>query len=59
MTNLSNQIAGTLDHFPAQDLVTVLSNPHQVIFDIAQRVPAVPIFSHPLILVENRSKRTA
>jgi hypothetical protein len=59
MANLSNQIAGTLGHLPAQNLVTVLGNPHQVILDIAQRVPALSIFGHFPILVENCSKLTA
>lgn len=56
---LPNQIAGTLRHFSAQNLVTVLGDPHQVILDIAHRMPAMPVFGHPPILVENRSKLTA
>jgi hypothetical protein len=48
LTNLPNQIAGTLRDCPAQDLVTLLRHPHEVILDIAQGVPALPIFSHPL-----------
>ena len=56
---LPNQIAGTLRNFTAQNLVTVLGDPHQVILDVAHRVPAMSVLAHPLILVENRSKLTA
>ena len=59
VTYLPNQIAGTLRNLSTQNLVTVLCDPHQVILDIAHRVPAMSIFRHPLILVENRSKLTA
>jgi hypothetical protein len=59
MANLPDQIAGTLCYFAAQNLISVLRDPHQVILDIAHRVPAMSIFGHPLILVENRSKLTA
>ena len=59
MANLPSQIAGTLRYLSAQYLVSVLSDPHQVILDIAHRVPAMPILGHSLILVENRSKLTA
>jgi len=49
----------TLRRLAAQYLVTVLRDPHQVILDVAHRVPAMSILTHPLILVENRSKLTA
>ena len=56
---LPNQIAGTLGHLPAQDFIAILRDPYQVIFDVAQRVPAMPVLCRSLILVENRSKLTA
>ena len=59
MANLPNQIARTLRHLSAQYLVSVLGDPHQVILDVAHRVPAMSVLAHPLILVENRSKLTA
>jgi hypothetical protein len=59
MANLPNQIAGTLRYLSAQYLVSVLGDPHQVILDVAHRVPAMSVLGHPLILVENRSKLTA
>ncbi len=59
VTNLPNQIARTLRHLAAQNLVTIFGDPHQVILDIAHRVPALSILGHSLILVENRSKLTA
>ena len=59
VANLPDQIAGTLRHFAAKNLVTVLGDPHQMIFDIAHCVPAMPVLGHALILVENRSKLTA
>src|SRR4051812_16810251 len=37
---LSDQIASTLCHLSAQDLLTVLGDSHQVILDVAHRVPA-------------------
>ena len=40
LANLSNQIAGTLRHFPAQHPLPILRDPDQVVPDVPYRVPA-------------------
>ena len=59
MTYLPNQIAGTLRHFAAQNLVTVLSDPHQVIF--GHRMPlcrysAIPSFRREPLKADRLSR---
>jgi len=50
LTDLADQVARTLRYSPAHYLVTVLRAPDHVILQIENRVRAMPVFRHPLIV---------
>jgi hypothetical protein len=49
-TRLSDQVARTLCYPSAHDLVPVLHDPYEVVFDIEDRVRASSVLVHPSIL---------
>jgi hypothetical protein len=50
LTNLPQQVARTLGYSPPQNLVPMFRDPHEVIFDIENRLGARAILDHFPIL---------
>jgi hypothetical protein len=50
LADLADEVARTLRHATAQNLVAILCTPDQVILQIEDRVRALPVFRHPLIV---------
>ena len=50
---LPQQLPGSFSNIPSQDRITVLRDPHQVIFTVPYRMTACFIIFHPPILSQS------